>query len=375
MAFDLSQLPDITFAPQSADAVETEIIAVYERIAGVTLQPADPVRLFLEALAYCVCVQNNLIDLAGKQNLLAFASGTHLDHLGALMGVERLAAQPATTTLRFGVASPLSFAVPIPQGTRVTTQSGDLVFLTLTPAAIAPGEVHTDVPAEATQAGTSFNGLLAGQICRLVDVLPYVTAVSNTAATLYGTDRENDDRFRERIRQAPEVYSVAGPVGAYEARTRSVSKDIAAVKVTSPTPGIVDVRFVLQNGELPDEAMIEKVAAALSPKDIRPLTDKVQVAAPDTVDYAIDLDWYLEKSASSMLSTVTQNVAAAVETYRLWQRSMPGRDINPDELLARLKAAGAKRIRLTTPIFTRLSDVEIARETAVTVRFGGIEDE
>lgn len=54
---------------------------------------------------------------------------------------------------------------------------------------------------------------------------------------------------------------------------------------------------------------------------------------------------------------------------------MPGRDINPDELLARLKAAGAKRIRLRTPIFTRLSDVEIARETAVTVRFGGIEDE
>ena len=121
---DLSGLPSVSFAPQSAGETETAIITAYEAIAKATLQPGDPVRLFLESLAYILSVQNGLIDLAGKQNLLAYARGGHLDHLGAPMGVIRIQPQPARTTVRFGVDEALDFAVPIPAGTRVTTQSG-----------------------------------------------------------------------------------------------------------------------------------------------------------------------------------------------------------------------------------------------------------
>lgn len=72
---DLSALPSVAFAPQSAGETETAIITAYEAIAKTTLQPGDPVRLFLESLAYILSVQNGLIDLAGKQNLLAYARG------------------------------------------------------------------------------------------------------------------------------------------------------------------------------------------------------------------------------------------------------------------------------------------------------------
>ena len=87
---DLSGLPSVSFAPQSAGETETAIITAYEAIAKATLQPGDPVRLFLESLAYILSVQNGLIDLAGKQNLLAYARDGHLDHLGAPMGVIRI---------------------------------------------------------------------------------------------------------------------------------------------------------------------------------------------------------------------------------------------------------------------------------------------
>lgn len=63
---DLSGLPSVSFAPQSAGETETAIITAYEAIAKATLQPGDPVRLFLESLAYVISVQNGLIDLAGK---------------------------------------------------------------------------------------------------------------------------------------------------------------------------------------------------------------------------------------------------------------------------------------------------------------------
>lgn len=372
---DLSGLPSVSFAPQSAGETETAIITAYEAIAKATLQPGDPVRLFLESLAYVISVQNGLIDLAGKQNLLAYARGGHLDHLGAPMGVVRIQPQPARTTVRFGLDEALAFDVPVPAGTRVTTQSGGVMFATLTDAVIPAGELSVEVAAKATEAGAVGNGLVPGQLCRLVDPIPYVTSVENADTTLSGCDEETDERFRERIRTAPESFSVAGPDKAYEARVRAVSGDITAVSVTSPTPGVVDIRFVLTDGELPDEAMIEEVEHALTPKDVRPLTDKVLVGPPETVEYALAGKWFLSSSDTTLLASITKAVDAAVEGYRLWQRSKPGRDINPDELVARIRNAGAKRVELSTPVFRRLIETQIARETSVAMTFGGVEDE
>lgn len=372
---DLSGLPSVSFAPQSAGETETAIITAYEAIAKATLQPGDPVRLFLESLAYVISVQNGLIDLAGKQNLLAYARGGHLDHLGAPMGVVRIQPQPARTTVRFGLDEALAFDVPIPAGTRVTTQSGGIMFATLNDAVIPAGELGVKAAVKATEAGAAGNGLVPGQICRLVDPIPYVTSVENVDTTLSGCDEETDERFRERIRMAPESFSVAGPDKAYEARVKSVSGNITAVSVTSPTPGVVDIRFVLTDGELPDEAMIEEVENALTPKDVRPLTDKVLVGPPDTVDYALSGKWFLSSSDTTLLASITKAVDAAVEGYRLWQRSKPGRDINPDELVARIRNAGAKRVELSTPVFKRLIETQIARETSVSMTFGGVEDE
>lgn len=58
MSVNLATLPEINFAPQSASEVEAAIITRYEQIRGVTLQPGDPERLFLESLAYFISVQN-----------------------------------------------------------------------------------------------------------------------------------------------------------------------------------------------------------------------------------------------------------------------------------------------------------------------------
>ena len=102
----LDNLPDITFAEKDAKLIESEIINVYESLAGRTLAPGDPVRLFLLSIASIISQQRVLIDFAAKQNLLAFSSNGYLDHLGALLGVTRLPAYPAMTTLRFTLSGP-----------------------------------------------------------------------------------------------------------------------------------------------------------------------------------------------------------------------------------------------------------------------------
>ena len=372
---DLSKLPDISFAPQSAAEVEAEIITRYEKIRNLTLQPGDPVRLFLESLAYYISVQNGIINFTGRQNLLAYATGGHLDHLGAPMGVARIPAQPGRCLLRFSIGEALPFEVPVPAGTRVSSQDGKIIFATAQMAFIGPGQTSVDVIAFSLETGNATNGLLPGQLSQLVDPLPYIISARNSTETTAGADIEDDERLRERIRIAPESFTVAGSVGAYEARTLAVSQEIEEVAVHSPVPGLVDVRFTLTGGELPDEAMIAMVQEGLSADTVRPLTDTVHVAAPEVVPYDIVGKWYLRRSDAALMGSVTLSVEKALEEFLVWQRCKPGRDINPSRLISLLEQAGAKRIELESPKFTPLRLIEVAREQEMNLLFGGMEDD
>ena len=75
-------LADILFADKAADQIESEIITLYEHLADRTLARGDPIRLFLETITLIIIQQRSLIDYAAKQNLLAYAEGDYLDHLG-----------------------------------------------------------------------------------------------------------------------------------------------------------------------------------------------------------------------------------------------------------------------------------------------------
>lgn len=368
-------LPAVSFAPLDPAENEKNILGRYERITGTTLYPGDPVRLFLESVAMDVTILCRLVDTAGKQNLLALASGAHLDHLGALMTTARLPRGSARCPLRFELAEPLAFDILIPKGTRVGTQDRRLTFATDAAATIPAGSTSVEVTATATTPGTDGNGLVAGQVSLPVDPIAYVARVTNTAMTMGGSDVERDDRYRERIHLAPESFTCAGSEGSYRFHALRVSPDIAEVAVWSPQPGHVDVRPVMTGGELPDAATLAAVRAALSAEDVRPLTDTVTVAAPALVPYRFKGGWYLRKTDSALAGNITAAVNNAVEQYRLWQRSAPGRDINPTRLIALVERAGAKRVELEEPAFTPLKGWEIARETSVNFNFLGLEDE
>lgn len=83
-------LPDIDFAVKDPDTVINGIISAYEDASGRTLSPADPVRVFLLTVANIIIHQRSIIDIAAKNNLIAYAEGAYLDHIGALLGVARL---------------------------------------------------------------------------------------------------------------------------------------------------------------------------------------------------------------------------------------------------------------------------------------------
>lgn len=370
----LDNLADIVFVDADADEVESYVIGRYEAITGRTLAKGDPVRLFLLTIAALIVLLLNKINETGKQNLLRYATGDNLDHLGALVGVERIPAKAAVTTMRVKLSAQLQTATIIPAGTRFT--AGDNVFFALdAPLVIEAGITSGDGSATCLAKGELGNGYIAGQLKTLVDPVPYVDSVANITTSEGGAEVQDDDSYREDIRLAPEHFSTAGPDGAYVYYAKRASSKISDVTVWSPEAGKVEVRPLLAGGELPGEEMLQQVKATLNDKTVRPLTDNISVLAPEQVSYSINLTYYIASDNKAQATAIQNVVNAAVDDYVLWQKSRLGRDINPSELIVRVMAAGAKRVAVTAPAFTATTDTQVAVCSTKTVTLGGIEDD
>lgn len=369
----LANLPSISFVDTDAANIEASVITMYEAIAGRTLAQGDPVRLFLQAVAAIIIQQRVLIDYSAKQNLLAYATGDNLDHIGVLVGATRLGASPAETTIRFNLSAAQSQVVTIPAGIRGTTANG-VVFQVSNPITIPIGELYGDAPAECLTAGEAGNGYVPGQINQLVDPLPWVQSITNITESEGGADEETDDAYRERIRLAPESFSVAGPDGAYLFWAKSASQTIIDVSVRSSNPGVVELRPLLAGGEIPGTETLDAVAATVNDKKIRPLTDQVTVLAPEVIDFDVSLIYYINNDNATQSTAIQTAVNQAVADYVLWQKSKLGRDVNPSELIWRVRAAGADRVEVTLPVFTSLEVYQVAIAGTVTANFGGLTD-
>jgi phage-related baseplate assembly protein len=369
-------LPAVEFLETDAETIKSEIITGYEEASGRTLAAGDPVRLYLLSLAAVIIQQRTAVNLAAQQNLLSYAQDGYLDALGTLLSVTRLSESKAVTTIKFTLSQALATVYTIPAGTEVT--NGVVTFATDKALDIPKGELTGSVTASCTVAGTVGNDYLAGQVNTIVKPMTFVVKAENTTITTGGSEAESDESLAERIRLAPNSFSVAGPEKAYVYHAKSVSSSVLDVSVTSPTPGEVDVYVLLAGGELPSQETLEQIAAYLSDETIRPLTDFVKVLAPKAVNYELELHYWISREDSSRAEQIKAEVTAAVERYRLWQQSKIGRDILPARLIQYVMQAGASRIDSPTmkpADFQKLESDQVAQCTGVKIVYEGYKDE
>ena len=369
-------LAPVNFLETDAETIRSQIITGFEKASGDTLAAGDPRRLFLLSIADVIIQQRTAINLAAQQNLLSYAQGGYLDALGQLLAVERMAESKAVTTIEFTLSQALGSVYTIPAGTQVT--NGVVTFETDEDLLIPIGQTKGEVSASCTVAGPVGNDYLAGQISTIVTPMTFVSGAQNTTITTGGADAESDSDFADRIRLAPNSFSVAGPEKAYVYHAKSVSPAIIDVKVDSPTPGEVDVYVLLTDGTLPTEDTLEQIEEHLSDENIRPLTDYVVVKAPTASNYEIELHYWINQEDSSKAAQIQADVEAAVEQYRLWQETKIGRDITPGKLLQLVFAAGASRVddsKLKPAAWKKLEAMQVAQCTKVNVVYEGYKDE
>lgn len=370
----LYDLPDINFVETDAAKIEAEALTSLEEELGKQLYPASPERLLLLSLLSIVIQQRTLINDTGKQNLLKFSRGDFLENIGAIMKEDRSDSLYAFTTLRFKISTTLKSVHVIPKGIRVTPD-GVIYFATDENVEILSGEKEVDVRATCLTPGLIGNEFMPGQIKEIVDPFPYFESVTNITESYGGLDIESDEQLRQKIHEAPEKLSTAGPDGAYLYWARKASPLVSDVSVYSPSPGVVNLVPLLLNGDIPTDEVISKVYEICNHKEVRPLTDKLEVLKPTVVEYQLNVEYWIGEENRPFIKQINSNIQKVIEEFELWQKKKLGRDINPSKLISMMVQAGAKRVNVISPNFLKLEKNEIAYTSLKDIVYKGVEND
>lgn len=374
--------PDIEFIETDTETIESNMIALYEEMVkqsgrkNYKVYPASPERVFIAWCAAIIVQQRVLINETAKKNVPRYAKGEYLDSLAELFkDIERLPATPAVAIFRCYISAIQNQSVIIPKGTRISFD-GEITFETTEELEIKAGETYGEVSGKCQTPGIVGNELAPGQVKEIVDIYDYYLKAENVTKTEGGTDQEGDTQYYERMRESMESFSTAGPVNGYVYHTKSVNTAVLDVSATSPVPGMVDVRVLMQGGEQPTEAVLQEISNALNADNVRPLTDMVTVLAPEEDLFDIDLTFYIERNSQASSRIIEADTRAAVEEYIRWQTGKMGRDINPSYLIRLIMAAGVKRVEVRKPTFQIVEETHVARinRENMIVLNGGVEN-
>lgn len=146
-----------------------------------------------------------VLDVTSAAN----ASGVYLDHLFALIGLERQSAAKSTVTLTYTVSA----ATTVPAGHKVKTSAG-VVFETVEDL-VFTGEGSGDVEAQCTENGAHEAEI--GEVSKPVTTLYGLVSVTNADAAIPGRLRETDAQFRTRHTAAVATSGEDDVASIYEA--------------------------------------------------------------------------------------------------------------------------------------------------------------
>ena len=169
---------------------------------------------------------------------------------------------------------------------------------------------------------------------------------------------ESDDRLRQRTQLSLEGHSTAGSVGSYIFHALAASPLVKDVTVTSPAPGQVAVTILsTQANGVPSDKVIDLIKTKLNAKDVRPLTDLVEVKKPSILDYKVTATLILEEGPDAELVRKTSE-------KKVWeyvrQSHRLGKNIFLSGLYAQLHQEGVAQVTLKEPI----TDVIVAPDQA-----------
>ncbi len=318
-------MPTITdyVAPATTESVRSTLYASAEIVAlKITSWAAGAVaRTIFAVVAPVIRAFADVNTEAIKGGILDFAGGAWLDALGeGVYQTSRNDAAFAGTTVTFTNPTPDLYDfdagdVVVSRGTQGPT------YRTTGPLHLEPGGTD-DVDVVAEVIGTDSDAA-AGEIDTLVTSIPGVTCTNDTAAL--GSDREEDDPYRERCRIAPSATSPMGAQDAYRyvatsaRREDGTSYGITKVgMVGDDTAGTVGVILATVSGA-PDAGDVTELDAILLEKVVPHGIEWLGAAGATEVEVDIEATVYARASDGLSEDEIIELAETAVdELFEEW---------------------------------------------------------
>ena len=332
---DNTELHYITYDPQE---IWDAMITNYVEAGGDILYPGDEKEMLLRSVQSDIVQLLAGVDNALRMSTLRYAVGEYLDLIGESRGCERIEATAAQATVAI-TTNATGTVTGLAAGTAMTAD-GEMYY-TLNEHVTLPATVQTiTATVTADKEGIAGNALLAGMSMDLVSQRREVNNIVVTQSASGGKDGEDDDTYRERIREYGLSSVTTGTAGRYEAVAKEVSTQIIDAKAINTSAGNVGIYLILSS-QTGAAALIAEVLEAVSADDVKPLTDTVTVSQATDIPYNLEVDYTCDGTTTTIAA-----IEAARDEYVEWQNNTIGRTFNPDKLYAMLYSAGAERVYL-----------------------------
>lgn len=341
---------EVHYLSYDPDEIWKEMIAAYVEAGGDILYPGDEKEMLLRGVQSIVTQAFAGVDAALRMDTLRYAVGDYLDIYGEKRNCTRIPAQAATCTIEIKFKAN-GTPRTILSGSALTADGEHMYLLT---EDIEQTGFEQTINAEVIcrETGSIGNGLLSGMQMQFMVPNPAVLSVFAIRDASGGQDEENDETYRERIRTYGLASTTTGPQTQYESAAMSVTSEILDARAVNLGAGVVGIYLILE-GDTGAAAIVQSVSDALNAKDVRPLTDTVQVYQAEKVPYTLNVQYAHEAG-----SNITTAVSDAVSEYQKWQDETIGRAFNPDKLMAMIYQAGATRVVWGTGSSFNGGDVE-----------------
>ena len=160
-------------------------------------------RTISEAIGREIATVYQQINLAYKSGFIDLAEGRTLDFVVSILGITRKTKEFAVGLVTFFRAANSEGNITIPQGTELSTATGEVIFEATEPRTLQIGQARIDVP---VRAGEKFKGEIgkvdAGKITTVLQVINGIDRVSNFEPTFLAAQDETDEELRLRAKAA-----------------------------------------------------------------------------------------------------------------------------------------------------------------------------
>ena len=249
-----AQLPDagtlilVNYYPKAAQPVLTDI------------QTGSVVRTLAESVGVEIARLYAQLEAVYQAGVVDTASGSALEQVVALLGVERVAGGQAAGEVEFTRAPNTLGAITIPAGTRVITEDGNVEYETTQAVELAPGQNSARVVARDLEVN---DPLPANALTVLPIPIAGILRVTNPAPTAITTQDETDSELRTRAKNFLHG-SERGTLGAIKAAIAR-QRMTADVNESAATPGVIEITPHAES--LPPE-LYQRLLTAV--EDVRP---------------------------------------------------------------------------------------------------------